>query len=625
LGTILSSDKTTITAMTGNRTAHPLLISLANLDADFRAKSSNRAFVLLALLPVTKFTCKDKKLHGVLQNRLTHSCLDFILKPLKTAASIGVMMADPLGNLRYCFTTLAAYIVDTPEAQMLAGVGGKSSPITLAAHKQFGDPFQHEPRVASTTLAQLDSIVETCDPWTDLSDYVREAKRSRLNGVHEPFWRDWPLADPSSFLTPEPLHHWHRQFWDHDVKWCIRVLGCDELDFRFSILQPHTGYRHFKEGISKLKQVTGRDHQDIQRYIIGIIADAAPKDFIIAIRALLDFRYLAQAPVVDQRVCDMIQASLQEFHDHKAIILDLEARVGKGNRPIDHWQIPKLELMQSVVPLIRANGAPIQWSADITEHAHITEIKDPARASNNQNYDSQICRHLDRTEKSRRFDLATSIREARVSLQVGSHVDDMNDEDDDHNRDLEIRHIETTADLVSSIRPVSNILATRRLSSNYFEEAEMLRLGEDPNAPYPFRTFSVTSTAFHLTRDPAYKQMTVDEAAVMFGLPDLRLALTGFFYRLTKQQDFTMTIGSRRTVPAGYTLPFTKLQVWSWVRIQCRAYHPPHNVLPPETLNAYPPSKEWPTGRYDSVVVHTDLDYSWPSNGLKGKHDVLWV
>lgn len=38
-------------------------------------------------------------------------------------------MSDPLGSLRYCFTPLAAYIVDTPEATMLAGVSSLHLPL----------------------------------------------------------------------------------------------------------------------------------------------------------------------------------------------------------------------------------------------------------------------------------------------------------------------------------------------------------------------------------------------------------------------------------------------------------------------------------------------------------------
>ena len=141
LGTILSSNKTNISTMTGNRYAHPLLISLANIDLDFHMKSSNHVFLLLALLPIPKFTHPDKKLHGVLENRLIHACLDIMLKPLKVAAEIEIMMSDPLMNSRYCFTPLAAYIVDTPESAMLSGVCGKTSSVTMAMYEHFGNNF----------------------------------------------------------------------------------------------------------------------------------------------------------------------------------------------------------------------------------------------------------------------------------------------------------------------------------------------------------------------------------------------------------------------------------------------------------------------------------------------------
>ena len=147
--------------MTGGRVAHPLLISLANMKASYRAKSSHHAFVLLALLPVPKFITHDQPLCGMLENRLFHECLDFILQPLKKAAYRGVQMSDPYGSLQDCFTPLAAYIVDTPEAALIAGIGGKTSPVTMVSHKQFGDPFKHEPRTASTMLTSVAAVLVT--------------------------------------------------------------------------------------------------------------------------------------------------------------------------------------------------------------------------------------------------------------------------------------------------------------------------------------------------------------------------------------------------------------------------------------------------------------------------------
>jgi hypothetical protein len=208
--------------------AHPLLLSLAYLEISFCTKASNCAFLLLAPLPVPKFIHQNRRIHGILENCLIHECLDFILQPVKTAAQIGIMMLDPLGNLCYAFPELVAYIVNMPESAALAGVAGKTSSITMANYKQFGNAFQHEPRTASTTLAQLNALKKITNPW-NLEEYVKLSLNNyHLNGVHRPFWRDWPMAKPSKFLTPEPLHH--------------------------------TGYWHFKEGISKLKQVTGCEY-----------------------------------------------------------------------------------------------------------------------------------------------------------------------------------------------------------------------------------------------------------------------------------------------------------------------------------------------------------------------------
>lgn len=172
-------------------------------------------------------------------------------------------------------------------------------------------------------------------------------------------------------------------FWDHDAKWCIRMLGGAEIDFQFSVLHPHTGFRHFKEGISTLKQVTGHEHRDMQCYIISVIAGSVPKDFLIAVRALADFRYLLQAYEITEDMCEMIDKALAEFHDHKHAIILAGGQTGKGNKVIDNWYIPKLEFLQSVTSSIRLNGAAIQWSADTTEQAHITEIKVPSESANN--------------------------------------------------------------------------------------------------------------------------------------------------------------------------------------------------------------------------------------------------
>ena len=70
------------------------------------------------------------------------------------------------------------------------------------------------------------TLASSIDPW-NLAAYTKEAKTVHcLNGVHCPFWRDWTLptgalVDPQHIFPIEILHHFHKRFWDHDMKWSI--------------------------------------------------------------------------------------------------------------------------------------------------------------------------------------------------------------------------------------------------------------------------------------------------------------------------------------------------------------------------------------------------------------------
>ena len=197
---------------------------------------------------------------------------------------------------------------------------------------------------------------------------------------------------------------------------------------------------------------------------------------------------------------------------------------------------------------------------------------------------------------------------------VDSELDSGEDEDDETDR-----CIDSTTSLVSNIRPVStDLLAGTRLVSNYFEEAESLNRGEYPNAPQPFRTFSVASLAFHLTRDTSFKQMSVDDAAIMFQLPDLCPALADYLQWVKTSQVPDLLIGGRRVSVLGCKLLFDKLQVWSRIRIQTKSVHHPHEINLLQTLNVCPPNNQWPHGRYDKVLVNINREFSWPKSRLKG-------
>ncbi|KAE9387336.1 hypothetical protein BT96DRAFT_837803 [Gymnopus androsaceus JB14] len=578
LGTILSSDKTTISVITGNRVAHPLLISLANIDSDLLSKASQHLFNLLALIPIPKFIEKRKSVRGILENRLYHECLDIVLHPLKIAALIGCMMDDPLGQRRVCYTPCARVSVSEDDL---------------------------------------------------LRDYKESLKR-RTNGVTKPFWADWPLAEPYQFLTPEPLHHWFKMFWDHDVKWCIQVLGPAELDFRFSILQKILGYRHFLEGISSLKQVTGRTHRDIMRFLVALISGAASKEFVCALRALSDFRYAGQAPRYTNITAARMQTALDKFHQYKGEILQLSTRVNPKGEPILNWEIPKLEFLQSVHASISASGPVMQWSADATEHAHITEVKEPACSGNNRDFEVQICRHLDRHCRIRRFDLMTAMKDANVNFRINARKEgdegevgnqlNLMDAEGISGDDLEGAPtvISSSAELMSLLNPVSQkLFGSFRPKRNFFLEAEALL--RNPLAPLPHWTFTddSPSAGIHLVRDPDLGSVLVNAAAEAFGIPDFRGALRDYLDSFERGVK-SFTLGGRRFSNLDSELPFQKVKVWSRARIQAKTYYDLDLVNDTHTIFAHPPMELWKYGRYDCAIVNVNPEFQWPRSSLEG-------
>lgn len=580
--------------MSGNRMAHPLLISLANIDANIRSKGSLHAHLLLALLPVPSFIHKKSRIRSLLSDRLFHKCLDIILAPLKVAAAVGIMMSDPVGNLRYS--------ADTPEQSLLSCTSPKASPVSTALFKQFGDGIRHPLRTAAKTLDDIRTITLECNP----DDYVRFLKFAKdygLNGVDAPFWIDWPMSDPARFLKPEVLHHFHKFFFDHDLQWCIIAIGDDEIDYRFSLVRTLVGYRGFSEGVSKLKQVTGRDHRSMQRYIVGVIAGGVPSRFLIAIRALMDFRYIAQLHSFDKHTLQLLENSLQTFHDHKDAVL------AAGARSSDHFQIPKLELLQHVVPSIRDSGAVMQWSADVTEHSHVTEVKNPARAGNNQDYYSQIARHLDRVDKCFRFDLATWIASSTELDPASGHYGNDDDGDElgeEHEPDAEAQKL-------------SLYHSPTRKVVNYFQAARVLSDDSRPGVLKPLRTFATSTTAIHLTLKPALRT-TVSAASELFKIPDLQDAICRYLDRRSTGE--ALDVSGRRQANSSRSLFSDKLYVWTSVRVQLRTWNNSDplagSVEPAQTLVVSPPSPKYPSGRYDCAIASLTADSDWPAQGLSG-------
>ena len=319
----------------------------------------------------------------------------------------------------------------------------------------------------------------------------------------------------------------------------------------------------------------------------------------------MDFRYLAQSLQLDDNQLAQISSFLQLFHTHKQSILDARARVGKGNKPMTHFQIPKLELLHAVVPSVTASRVTMQWTADTMEHAHITEIKVPRRSGNNQSYSPQICRWLDHSEKHRNFALALFIYEIQLhpydTDPPEHHDNNPNDPDSDADNDGQ-----STAHSDPS-------------QPDLFSRAALLSANINPSTPLPLRTMYTDTTAFQLNFHPNLPPITVDEATIKFKLPDLQPAIADYVRCLWDLQSSTTKIGQRRMSPPDATLPFTHLRVWYSVQMQMCSSDVA-GLTDPQWVSAMPATDNWPFGRYDTVLLSNGMT---PGPGLEGKYFIL--
>ncbi|KAI6161477.1 hypothetical protein EDD17DRAFT_1759243 [Pisolithus thermaeus] len=253
----------------------------------------------------------------------------------------------------------------------------------------------------------------------------------------------------------------------------------------------------------------------------------------------------------------------------------------------EEWQFSSWCMRSGLRPVI-------QWSADTTEHAHIQEVKVPARLSNNQNYYNQIAHYLDRSDKCFRFNVATYFETRRE----GNPSEDNDNLEEEHDIELDFNNC--------SLHDHMNL---PHLPLNYFVIANALACDSIPNAPKPHRTFSNITTAFHLTTKPSL-HMTIDNAAILFKLPDLRPVIREFLQ--CAQNHLNHPVSGVTSQDLHYPLPFNCIQIWYKIHIQQFLYHKAQDIDAPQTLRVLPPSGDHPHGLYDMVILSPSPDSDWP-------------
>ncbi|KAG1833790.1 hypothetical protein EV424DRAFT_1502683 [Suillus variegatus] len=355
--------------------------------------STQATWILLAYLPTSKLDhITNKAARRRTATNLFHACLRHILEPLKVPGEDGVAMASGDGVVRRGHPIVACYSADYPEQLLTTGIKSGECPKCDVPHKELGSPhFPVNLRDLNAILAALSLVDEDYDLWR------RACQECGIKPVFKPFWLDLPHTNIFQSITPDVLHQLYQGIIKHLIEWIKEACSEAEIDARCRRLPPNHNIRLFLKGISHLSRVSGTEHNQICRFLLGIVigiqlpGNLNNGRLTRAIRGILDFLYLAQYPSHTDQTLVLLDDALTRFHDNKDIFLDLGIR--------SNFNLPKLHSFRHYVHMIKMYGTTDNYNTEYTERLHIDLTKDAYRATNHKDEYSQMTLWLERREK----------------------------------------------------------------------------------------------------------------------------------------------------------------------------------------------------------------------------------
>ena len=312
-----------------------------------------------------------------------------VLKPLESAGALGVEMASGDGVVRRCHPLLAVFVGDYPEQCLVTCT--KHCPMCPIPKDELGEDKSLPIRTSLPVFEALSFVDD------GPSTYSNACKEVGIKPVIHPFWENLPYIHIFRSITPDILHQLYQGVVKHVVSWISDTFGAAEIDARCRRLPPNHNIQIFLKGITTLSRVSGKEHADMCKILLGIIIDMwTPRGtsavrVVRAVRGVLNFLYIAQFPVQSEETLDLLVSLLSTFHENKDVFEELRIR--------DGFNIPKLHSMQHYAESIQNYGTTDNYNTEYTERLHIDLAKDAYKSTNFKDEFTQMTLWLERKEK----------------------------------------------------------------------------------------------------------------------------------------------------------------------------------------------------------------------------------
>jgi len=371
--------------------------------------------MLMGYIPTTwleHITNKAARRHALAN--LFHACMHKILSPIETYGKTGIAMATGDGIWYCCHPILATFIGDYPEQLLVTctSYNGRCPKCTVP-QDELGS---YEPFPLCDIWTAID-VFSLCDG--NSTAFHTASYEVGLKPTYHPFWERLPYTNIFLSITPDLLHQLHQGIAKHLVHW-LAILGSEEINARCSHLPPNHNARHFHKGITGLSRLTGQEHKDICRIILGVVVDLALPGIQSSMRlthaiwALLDFFYLSQYSIHTTESLNTLDTALCRFHEEKEVFIELGVW--------EHFNLPKLHSLAHYRRSITLFGSADNYNTEQSERLHIDFTKNAYRATNFKDEYKQMTTWLERQEVMHQHTALIELRNGSSALSMQPSV-----------------------------------------------------------------------------------------------------------------------------------------------------------------------------------------------------------
>ncbi|KDN40330.1 hypothetical protein RSAG8_08240, partial [Rhizoctonia solani AG-8 WAC10335] len=393
---VIYVDETNVTTFGGVK-VWPIYGWLGNLPASTRKSRNDKGgAILLGYLPEVNMEGKalsDSDL-AELRVRVYHDALEVIFGPLVFPAQFGVSIKCGDGQTRKFRPVLGAISADYKELCRITCILGHQSgfpcPICLVPRSQQGDLNRTWPHRTVNGSEKLVHRAQKAKYLKDRDEILSEQSlRISPNILHE--------IIPSFFsvyraIAADPLHQIEQGvFGKHLWPWIRDQLSNEKkatLDKRFRNIPAYPDLKHFPNGVTKLQNVTGKEHAVILRLLAPLIEDLLPQQnrklILSVIRLLAEIHILAKFTTHTDDTLGRLEAIIAKFSPVYAKLASLYPAIGSD--------YPKVHSLSHLVDIIRRKGTTDNYHTGLGEALHPQSKRDYQHTNHQETFKEQMLR-----------------------------------------------------------------------------------------------------------------------------------------------------------------------------------------------------------------------------------------